>query len=223
MVGLKILKKEELDDAVQGKDLTVVYFFASWSDACKQLENILEGLQNELKCFKLVSVNAEDSPAISQAFGISAVPALLLFKSGKEVDRHNGFNPTEMRSKILTYSFPNDNMERNAEKIAKNDLESRIKELINRSRLMLFMKGTPDAPRCGFSRQMVELLRGLKANFGSFDILEDEEIRQGLKTYSNWQTYPQLYLDGELLGGLDVIREEIKDSAFVDKLPKTSL
>ncbi|KHJ83272.1 glutaredoxin, partial [Oesophagostomum dentatum] len=85
---------------------------------------------------------------------------------------------------------------------------------------MLFMKGTPDAPQCGFSKQMVGLLNDINADFGSFDILSDEEVRQGLKTYSNWPTFPQLYLDNELIGGLDVFREEMKDKEFVEKLPK---
>ena len=67
---------------------------------------------------------------------------------------------------------------------------------------MLFMKGDPNTPKCGFSRQTVELLQSLNTEFGSFDILTDEEIRQGLKTYSDWPTYPQLYIDGQLIGGL---------------------
>jgi glutaredoxin-related protein len=65
------------------------------------------------------------------------------------------------------------------------------------------------------------MFRELNVDFWSFDILEDEDVRQGLKTLSDWPTYPQVYLDGELLGGLDVIREEIKDPEFVNKLPKT--
>jgi glutaredoxin-related protein len=75
----------------------------------------------------------------------------------------------------------------------------------------------------GFSRQIVDLLRQNNVDFWTFDILCDEEVRQGLKEYSDWPTYPQLYLDGELLGGLDVIREEMKDSIFVSKLPKTAI
>ena len=63
---------------------------------------------------------------------------------------------------------------------------------------MLFMKGTPDAPRCGFSSKVVSALRGLGADFGSFDILSDPGVRQGLKEYSQWPTFPQLYVGGEL-------------------------
>lgn len=71
-------------------------------------------------------------------------------------------------------------------------LESRLKGLINSSPLMLFMKGTPDSPQCGFSRTAVGLLRDEGVDFGTFDILEDDEVRQGLKKMSEWPTYPQV-------------------------------
>lgn len=74
----------------------------------------------------------------------------------------------------------------------------------------------------GFSRQIIDLLNGLNVDYWTFDILQDNAVREGLKVYSDWPTYPQLYLDGELLGGLDVVKEEIKNPEFVDKLPKMS-
>ncbi|ONK71382.1 uncharacterized protein A4U43_C04F7970 [Asparagus officinalis] len=86
-------------------------------------------------------------------------------------------------------------------------LEDRLKNLISASSTMLFMKGTPDAPRCGFSSKVVDALKKEGVRFGSFDILSDEEVRQGLKTYSNWPTFPQLYYKGELIGGCDIILE----------------
>ena len=76
---------------------------------------------------------------------------------------------------------------------------------------MLFLKGVPSAPRCGFSRQIVEMLDSIDASYGAFDILQDEEVRQGLKEYSDWPTYPQLYVDGELVGGLDIVKEMVED------------
>mmetsp|Transcript_2813 Transcript_2813/g.7742 ORF Transcript_2813/g.7742 Transcript_2813/m.7742 type:complete len:94 (+) Transcript_2813:886-1167(+) len=72
---------------------------------------------------------------------------------------------------------------------------------------MLFMKGTPDAPECGFSSRIVALLNEHGVAYGSFDILRDPDVRQGLKEYSRWPTYPQLYAHGTLLGGLDVVAE----------------
>ncbi|KAH7669428.1 Peptide-N(4)-(N-acetyl-beta-glucosaminyl)asparagine amidase protein [Dioscorea alata] len=90
---------------------------------------------------------------------------------------------------------------------AKETLEDKLKNLISSSQIMLFMKGTPDAPRCGFSSKVVDALRKDDISFGSFDILSNEEVRQGLKTYSNWPTFPQLYYKGELIGGCDIILE----------------
>ena len=96
-------------------------------------------------------------------------------------------------------------------------LDDRLKKLINRHRVMLFMKGLPSAPRCGFSRQIVELLDEEGASYDSFNILEDEDVRQGLKKYSDWPTYPQLYVDGDLVGGLDIVKE-MKESGDLSDL-----
>jgi len=95
---------------------------------------------------------------------------------------------------------------------AKQNLTKRLKALTAQTPLMLFMKGTPDKPQCGFSRKIVELLRtaGVK-QMGHFNILTDQAVRQGLKEFSNWPTYPQLYISGKLVGGLDVVKELIED------------
>ncbi|MDD0853559.1 Grx4 family monothiol glutaredoxin [Halobacteriovorax sp. GB3] len=86
-------------------------------------------------------------------------------------------------------------------------LEEQIKGLIGSSDIFLFMKGTPDMPMCGFSANSVAILSQLGKSFKSFNILADDEIRQGLKEYSNWPTYPQLYFKGQLIGGNDIITE----------------
>lgn len=75
---------------------------------------------------------------------------------------------------------------------------------------MLFMKGKPDEPKCGFSRKVVEILQQENVPFESFDILTDEEVRQGLKVYSNWSSYPHLYIKGELIGGSDIVLENLR-------------
>lgn len=97
-------------------------------------------------------------------------------------------------------------------------LDERLKNLIHRSKVMLFMKGLPSRPRCGFSRQICELLTEQKIEFDAFDILSDEDVRQGLKTYSDWPTYPQLYVDGELVGGLDIVKELIESGELSDMI-----
>ena len=77
---------------------------------------------------------------------------------------------------------------------------------------MLFMKGTPGSPQCGFSRQLVGILRENSVKYGVFNILADDEVRQGLKEFADWPTYPQLWVDGELVGGLDIVKEELSNN-----------
>ena len=100
----------------------------------------------------------------------------------------------------------------------KESLNDRLKKLLSRSRVMLFMKGLPSSPRCGFSRQIVEILNGEDVPYDAFNILEDEEVRQGLKAYSDWPTYPQLYVSGELVGGLDIVKEIAESGDLGDLL-----
>lgn len=93
----------------------------------------------------------------------------------------------------------------------KEELFTRLKELVKAAPVMLFMKGTPSAPQCGFSRQTVAVLREKNIRYGFFNILADDEVRQGLKEYADWPTFPQLWVDGELVGGLDIVKEEFEN------------
>jgi monothiol glutaredoxin len=86
-------------------------------------------------------------------------------------------------------------------------LKERISALINASPVFLFMKGVPEYPMCGFSANVISILDHLNVPYKTFDILSDPDIRQGVKEYSNWPTYPQLYVKGELIGGNDIISE----------------
>ncbi len=87
------------------------------------------------------------------------------------------------------------------------DVNNRIKEQLETNPVLLYMKGTPDFPQCGFSGQTVAALKAVGRPFAYINIFEDQEIREGLKTYSNWPTFPQLYIDGELVGGADIVVE----------------
>ncbi len=85
------------------------------------------------------------------------------------------------------------------------DVVSRIKDQIENNPVVLYMKGTPDFPQCGFSGRSVQVLRACKADFTFVNIFEDPELREALKEYSSWPTYPQLYIKGQLIGGCDII------------------
>ncbi|KAF4122567.1 Glutaredoxin-related protein [Geosmithia morbida] len=98
----------------------------------------------------------------------------------------------------------------------KEELFKRLADLVKAAPVMLFMKGTPSGPQCGFSRQMVAILRESSVKYGFFNILADDEVRQGLKEFADWPTFPQLWIDGELVGGLDIVKEEIaNDPGFL--------
>jgi monothiol glutaredoxin len=87
---------------------------------------------------------------------------------------------------------------------------NRIKDQLASAPVVLYMKGTPNFPQCGFSAQTVGALRACKAKFQHINIFEDPEVRDALKTYSNWPTFPQLYVNGELVGGCDIAMEMYK-------------
>ncbi|MFO1047427.1 MAG: Grx4 family monothiol glutaredoxin [Geminicoccaceae bacterium] len=86
-------------------------------------------------------------------------------------------------------------------------IDNRIREQITGDDVVLYMKGTPVFPMCGFSAQVVQVLSHTGVPFQSYNILDDMDLRQGLKEFSNWPTFPQLYVKGELVGGCDIIRE----------------
>ena len=87
------------------------------------------------------------------------------------------------------------------------DVKERIKNQLGEFPLLLYMKGTPDFPQCGFSAKVCGILKASNKRFAFVNILEDHEIREGLKTYSNWPTFPQLYVNGELVGGSDIVEQ----------------
>ncbi|GKZ21977.1 monothiol glutaredoxin grx4 [Aspergillus brasiliensis] len=101
---------------------------------------------------------------------------------------------------------------------SKEALFARLAELVKAAPVMLFMKGSPSAPQCGFSRQIVGILRERSVKYGFFNILADEDVRQGLKEFADWPTFPQLWVEGELVGGLDIVKEELEnDPDFLDR------
>tara|TARA_Y100001960_G_scaffold316009_1_gene382354 strand:+ start:1812 stop:2129 length:318 start_codon:yes stop_codon:yes gene_type:complete len=87
------------------------------------------------------------------------------------------------------------------------NIKDEIKDIIEKNDVCLFMKGTPDSPQCGFSMAVSNLLKHLKVNFKGINVLENQNLRQGIKDYSDWPTIPQLYVKGEFIGGCDIVKE----------------
>ena len=98
------------------------------------------------------------------------------------------------------------------------EIKKKIETLINDNDVCLFMKGTPEEPQCGFSMAVSNLLKHLNVNFKGINVLEDENLRQGIKDFSDWPTIPQLYVKGEFIGGADIVKEMVEDGSILDTL-----
>ncbi|RIB02687.1 glutaredoxin [Gigaspora rosea] len=212
-VDLKKFAEEHKNSAI------VLNFWAEWANACAQMNDVFAELAKKYTTLKFIKIEAEKFPDISESFEIAAVPAFIILKNGKISDRVDGANAPELTNTVAKYAkAATGSAIKNTSDLPKparkTDLNTYLKELINSSSVMAFIKGTPSQPRCGFSRKIVEILNDHKVKFGSFDILTDEEVRQGLKEYSKWPTYPQVYINGELIGGLDVVKEMIENGEF---------
>ena len=103
------------------------------------------------------------------------------------------------------------------------DIKNEIKKLIDTNDVCLFMKGVPDAPQCGFSMTVSNILKHLKVNFKGVNVLDDQSLRQGIKEYSDWPTIPQLYIKGEFIGGCDIVKEMFESGELKSLLENKKL
>jgi Grx4 family monothiol glutaredoxin len=215
-------------------DTVAALFWAEWAEGSKASIETLEALSEEYEDqVEFVSIDATKNAELSKHFDVAQLPSLLFFTKSDKNLLATLIAPTadiivEAVEKIIEEGIMSlDGVEASDQKkISLNDipmvkqedpleaLNARLKKLINKTRMVLFMKGNRDAPQCGFSRTMVAALE--KYDYSTFDILTDDSVRQGLKTYSDWPTFPQLYLDGELMGGLDICKEMITSGEFED-------
>lgn len=217
--------------------LLIVSFHAPWAAPCAQMATVLKTLASEYPVTEplstsWVSIDAEELSDISETYNVTAVPFLVLARNGQVLETVSGSSAVKVRNAIETYANESaqsgaqaseqtsaaansttaaegqagDVVSQDPEK-QKEELFRRLGDLVKAAPVMLFMKGTPSEPKCGFSRQMVAILRENAVKYGFFNILADDEVRQGLKEFADWPTYPQLWVDGELVGGLDIVRQ----------------
>ena len=104
-----------------------------------------------------------------------------------------------------------------------SDTNARIAEIVNSNDVVLFMKGTPQFPMCGFSGQVVQILNHVGVPFKGINVLEDADLRQGIKDFTNWPTIPQLYVKGEFVGGCDIIKEMFQSGELKTMLAEQGL
>ena len=103
------------------------------------------------------------------------------------------------------------------------EIKEKIKDLINNNDVCLFMKGTPESPQCGFSMAVSNVLKHLKVNFNGINVLDDENLRQGIKEFSDLPTIPQLYVKGEFIGGCDIVKEMFEKGELESLLKNNKL
>jgi len=212
--------------AFEQSEKYVLYFYAAWHTSTTPngvTYNLLQALSQAPTLTginKFYAFNAEECPTLSEQFAVTMVPTFVLLHGSKVIEKLEGVDDAAQLTRAVQslnsrHSTDANDVEtsKNSEDVTKTEemheekLRQRLISLISSSTVMLFMKGNPKSPRCGFSRQAIEILSSAEVPFGTFDILGDEEVRQSLKTYSDWPTYPQLYVNGELIGGLDILKE----------------
>lgn len=226
---------EQLQGSLPSSTLLIISFHAPWAAPCAQMATVLSTLASEYPVTeppttRWVSINAEELSDISETYDVTAVPFLAIVRNGQVLETVSGSSAVKVRTAIENHaknagvaSTPQASASNGTDQVVapkvdeasgaaadpatqKEELNKRLEELVKAASVMLFMKGTPSAPECGFSRQMVAMLREHSVKYGFFNILADDEVRQGLKEYADWPTYPQLWMDGELCGGLDIVR-----------------
>ena len=221
---------EQLLSSLPSSTLLIVSFHAPWAAPCAQMATVLKTLAAEYPVTeppstRWVSINAEELSDISETYDVTAVPFLVLLRNGQVTETVSGSSAVKVRDAIEKHAKPDGSSggpsggtksasagqapiaeEKPADpEQKKEELYKHLGQLVKAAPVMLFMKGTPGEPQCGFSRQMVALLRENSVKYGFFNILADDDVRQGLKEFAEWPTYPQLWVDGDLVGGLDIV------------------
>ncbi|XP_038212990.1 uncharacterized monothiol glutaredoxin ycf64-like [Zerene cesonia] len=102
-------------------------------------------------------------------------------------------------------------------------VNEKIDKIVKNNKVVVFMKGVPDAPRCGFSNAVVQIMRMHAVPYESHDVLSDENLRQGIKDYSNWPTIPQVFINGEFVGGCDIMLQMHQSGELVEELKKVGI
>ncbi len=210
---MAVVKVEALDQILASSaKVHVINFWAPFAEACIHMNDVFEALAAQPRdgAVAFWEVNAEEVADASLHFCIEAVPTFVVLEGARELCRVSGAHPDQLVEAIAKAAAAA--ASKGGAAACSKETES-LDQLVRRHPFMVFIKGTPEAPRCGFTRQLIDILRTHGIAFGSFDILSDEAVRSALKAHSQWPTYPQIYVNGQFVGGLDIFREVAGNAA----------
>ncbi|KAE8421113.1 putative thioredoxin [Aspergillus pseudocaelatus] len=207
--------------ALSPSALLILYFYTPWTVFKTQMTAGLTDLASQYPAstpptISFVSIDAKGLLDIAKEYGVRVAPCVVCLRNGLVLESIRGDDPSMVRSAIERYTgikalpipaAPALTPEQL--KQSKEALVTRLTELVKAAPVMLFMKGTPKSPQCRYSRRLVRILDDHSIEYGSYNVMADEDIRQGLKEFGDWPTFPQLWVDGELVGGLEIVREEL--------------
>lgn len=202
------LNAEDLADISESYDVTAVPFLVLQRDG-KVLESI-----SGCDATRVRSAVEKHVRKVNASGGGAGLPEKLEVHQQKEIEGTNGgvknlsdYAPLagDPQSAREQTSVVDTNLSDPSPETSQEELDKRLEGLVKAAPVMLFMKGTPSSPQCGFSRTLVGLLRERGVRYGFFNILADDDVRQGLKVWADWPTFPQLWVGGELVGGLDIV------------------
>ncbi|KAJ7680065.1 glutaredoxin [Mycena rosella] len=206
--------------------VSLLNFWAPWAAPCAQMNDVVQELAKKHPALLALNVEAEAQADIAESFDIEAVPSFVILRGHTLLARIAGADAPALTQAIAAHAaapFPapapksyTSAAPPAAQPADGEPLDARLRRLMTQTRVVLFMKGDPATPRCGFSRKIVALLQERGVAFSTFDILEDEDVRQGLKALNDWPTFPQLIVDGELVGGLDIVQEMVENGEFAE-------
>ena len=217
----------DFDAHLASSEFAACHFWASWCEPCGAMDQLMLELAATHPNVRFLRVEAEEVDELAERFDVSAVPFFTFHAKTRLVDRLEGADAAALAERVHRHFASSSSAPAPVGAApaaappaasAAEDLDARLRALVTRAPVMLFMKGTRDEPRCGFSRKVVAALAETGVPFDTFDILSDEDVRQGLKTFSNWPTYPQLYAGGELVGGCDIILEMAANGELAEAL-----
>jgi len=216
----------------------LLYFFASWHASHSQISAVFKTLPLLVKGkdVKFQTVDVDTNTTLTSTYSVTIVPTLIYLHndvvwtrieegnpaliSRTLVSMTNGSPPpvTISTSKPTNSLPPAPNNSQTNDKATSGDLEVRMKTLTSKSKVFALIKGTSSSPKCGYTRELCELFDVNKIAYTAYDILEDPELREFAKAHYGWPTYPMVFADGELVGGLDVVKEINEEGKLRDEL-----